>query len=61
VADGKIYLIGMDGTVTVLKTGREYQVLAQNKIDERLAASLAVAGNTIYLRSYDALYAIAGD
>lgn len=61
VADGKVYVLGMDGTVTVVKAGREYEVLSQNEIDERLAASLAVAGDTIYLRTYDALYAIAGE
>jgi len=61
VADGKVYLMGMDGTVTVVKTGREYEVLSRNEIDERLAASLAVAGDTIYLRTYEALYAIGGE
>jgi outer membrane protein assembly factor BamB len=61
VADGKVYLVGMDGTVTVVKAGREYEILSRNEIDERLAASLAVAGETIYLRTYDALYAIGGE
>ncbi len=61
VADGKLYLMGMDGTVTVLRTGRTYELLAQNTIDEQLAASLAVAGGTLYLRTYEALYAIRGN
>jgi len=50
-----------DGTVTVVKAGREYEVMATNSIDERLAASLAVAGGTIYLRTYEALYAVGGE
>ncbi len=58
VADGKLYLMGMDGTVTVLRTGRKFELLAQNRLDEQLAASLAVGEGTLYLRTYDALYAI---
>jgi outer membrane protein assembly factor BamB len=61
LADGKLYLMGMDGTVTVLRAGRRYELLAQNTIDEQIAASLAVAGNTLYLRTYEALYAIRGN
>lgn len=57
-ADGKVYLVGTDGTVSVVAAGREYRLLAKNQIDERIAASLAVAGDTLYLRSYEALYAI---
>jgi len=58
-ADGKVFLMGMDGTVSVVRAGREYELLAQNDMDERLAASLAVAAGTVYLRTYEALYAIA--
>jgi outer membrane protein assembly factor BamB len=61
LADGKLYLMGMDGTVTVLRAGRTYEVLAQNTLDEQVAASLAVAGDTLYLRTYEALYAIRGN
>jgi outer membrane protein assembly factor BamB len=58
-ADGKIYLMSADGTVTVVKAGREFEIIAKNTVDERLAASLAISNRTIYLRSYKALYAIA--
>lgn len=58
-ADGKVFLMGIDGTVSVVKAGRSYELLAQNKIDEHLAASLAIADGTIYLRTFKALYAIA--
>lgn len=57
--DGKVYLMGSDGTVSVVRAGRSYELLAQNSIDEHLAASLAVSEGTIYLRTWDALYAIA--
>lgn len=58
-ADGKVFLMAGDGTVSVVKAGRKYELLAQNQVEERLAASLAVSGGVLYLRSYEALYAIA--
>jgi outer membrane protein assembly factor BamB len=57
-ADGKIFLMSADGTVTVVKPGKKFEVIATNTIDERSAASLAISGGTIYLRTYKALYAI---
>jgi outer membrane protein assembly factor BamB len=59
-ADGKIYLIARDGTVSVAKAGKEFAILAQNKLGEQISASPAIANGTIYLRSFDALYAIRG-
>ena len=59
-ADGKIYLTATDGMVTVVKAGKQFEVIAQNTIAERLSASPAISGGTIYLRSYKALYAIGG-
>ncbi len=56
--DGKIYLMAIDGTVSVVKAGRKFEILASNNIEERIAASLAISDGTIYLRSYEALYAI---
>ena len=48
-----------DGTVSVVRPGRQFEVLAKNSVDERVASSLAVSDGTIYLRSYEALYAVA--
>ncbi|MEM7356839.1 MAG: PQQ-binding-like beta-propeller repeat protein [Acidobacteriota bacterium] len=59
-ADGKIFLVATDGTVSVIRAGKKYELLAKNTVDERLAASLAIADGVIYLRSYEALYAIGG-
>ena len=60
LADGKLYLSATDGTVSVLRPGRKFEVLAKNKIDAgRLAASPAISGGTIYLRTYEALFAVA--
>jgi outer membrane protein assembly factor BamB len=58
-ADGHIYLIAKDGVVTVIKEGTDtMEVVAENNLGEPIAASPAVADGTIYIRTYDALYAI---
>jgi len=57
-ADGKIYLTSRDGTVTVVKAGRKFEVLAENKMGESISSSPVISGGRIYLRSFDALYAI---
>lgn len=57
-ADGKIFLSGRNGMVSVCKPGKQFELIAQNSLEEPLAASPAIAGNRIYLRTYNALYAI---
>lgn len=60
ISGDKMYLGAYDGTVSVIKTGREYQLLAQNHLDERLSASPVIVNGTLYLRTAEALYAIGG-
>ena len=57
-ADGKIYLTARDGTITVVKAGRDFEILSTNKMEESISSSPAVANGRIYLRTFDALYAI---
>ncbi|MYA98969.1 PQQ-binding-like beta-propeller repeat protein, partial [Candidatus Poribacteria bacterium] len=57
-ANGHIYLTSRDGIVNVVKTGRKFEIVASNSIEEVIAASPAIANGTLYLRSYQALYAI---
>jgi len=59
-ADGHLYLTSRDGVVSVVKVGREFKLVAQNDLEESLSASPAISGGTLYLRSYDALWAIRG-
>jgi outer membrane protein assembly factor BamB len=56
--DGKIYLTGRHGLVTVIKAGRKFEILSFNDIEETISASPVISNGRIYLRSYDALYAI---
>ena len=50
-----------DGKVNVVKAGRNYQLVASNDLGESIASSPIVADGTLYLRTYDALYAIRSD
>ena len=60
-ADGKIYLTARDGVVTVAKAGRSFEVLATNDLGKgvSISSSPAISGGRIYLRTFDALFAIA--
>lgn len=58
-ADGHIYVCSRDGICTVLKAGPTFEPVAENDIgNEPITASPAISNGTLYLRSYDALYAI---
>lgn len=59
-ANGYIYLTSRDGVITVVKAGREFEIVASNAMDEVIAASPVIIDQTLYLRSYQALYAIGG-
>ncbi|MCR9293967.1 MAG: PQQ-binding-like beta-propeller repeat protein [bacterium] len=57
--DGHIYFCAKDGVCTVVKAGREFEVIASNDMNgEPITASPVVANGTLYIRTYDALYAI---
>jgi outer membrane protein assembly factor BamB len=57
-ADGKIYLTGYGGSVTVVKAGPKFEVLTHNDLEDNFTASPAVANGRIYLHGYKGLYAI---
>jgi outer membrane protein assembly factor BamB len=60
-ANGHIYFTSLDGAITVLKAGSDKpQVAAKNpKLDERTAATPAIADDTLYVRTEKHLYAFA--
>jgi len=60
-ADGKIYLTARNGVVTVVRAGPKFEILAQNDLGEPISASPAVSNGTLYLRTFEALYAIRAD
>ena len=44
--------------MVVVAAGREYQKLATNSFDEQMTASPVIVGEVIYLRTFQALYAV---
>ena len=58
IAGGHVYLTGRDGTIVVIKDGKEFEVVATNRLGEPMDASPIVVGDTIYLRGARHLYAV---
>ncbi len=57
-ADGRLYFLDQEGKTTVVKAGRDYEVLSKNQLDEGFMASPAVSGNALFLRTRTHLYRI---
>jgi outer membrane protein assembly factor BamB len=57
-AGDRIYITGRDGTTVVLKHGSKLEVLAINKLDEPVDASMALVGKQIFVRGEKNLYCI---
>jgi outer membrane protein assembly factor BamB len=55
-ADGKIFVASVDGKVTVLKAGGQWEVLGVNDLDDDIHATPALAGGRIYVRTRGTLY-----
>ena len=48
----------MQGETTVMKTGRAFEILAENRLESGCLASPAVSGNALFLRTKTHLYRI---
>ncbi len=59
LADGKIYAISEDGVTTVVRAGREFEILAKNSLPGYTLSTPAFSHGQIYIRAGDHLYAIA--
>ena len=58
LVDGKIYFFDQNGKSTVIKAAPQYEVIAENQLDEGLMASPAVSGNALFVRTKTRLYRI---
>ncbi|MGL6097299.1 MAG: PQQ-binding-like beta-propeller repeat protein [Fimbriiglobus sp.] len=58
VADGKVYFVGREGNMAVVKAGPEFELLAKNKLPDTFTASPAIADGVLYLRGWNFLWAI---
>ena len=57
-ADGRIYIQDEQGLGVVLKPGKTFEKLAENKLSERTFASYCVAEGTLFIRGEQNLYCI---
>ena len=57
-AEGRIYFFSESGSCPVIAAGRQFKVLAENKLGDGFMASAAIAGQALYLRSKSHLYRI---
>jgi outer membrane protein assembly factor BamB len=55
-ADGKVFLANVEGKVTVLKAGPQWDVLRVNDLGEEIHATPALDHGHIYLRTRTAVY-----
>jgi outer membrane protein assembly factor BamB len=55
---GRIYFFSEKNLTTVIEPGREFKVLAENQLEERVMATPAVTGDDIILRSKTHLYCL---
>lgn len=56
-ANGTIYLINEAGTATVLRAGDRLDVAAVNKLGENVRSTPAMAGNTLFVRTREHVWA----
>ncbi len=58
-AADRVYIASRNGTVAVVKHGPDFELLAENKLDDSFNASPAFVGDELYLRGTQYLYCIA--
>ena len=58
LADGRIYVTNEDGVTTVLRAGPEFEILAENDLDNYCLSSPAISEGQIFIRTTGYLYAI---
>jgi outer membrane protein assembly factor BamB len=57
--DGKVYLCSERGVITVLKAGRQWEILSSYDFGERIMATPVAAGRQLFIRTDEALYCFA--
>lgn len=57
-AAGLVYAVDEDGEAVVLRAGRDFELVARNRLQERTVASPALSDGRIYLRTTRHLYCI---
>ncbi|MFN0084291.1 MAG: PQQ-binding-like beta-propeller repeat protein [Blastocatellia bacterium] len=55
-ADGRIYFLSEEGESVVIEPGKQFKMLATNRLDGETLASMAVSNGSIFIRSQTHLY-----
>ncbi len=58
IAGGHLYLIREDGVGFVLKTGDQFEIVSENKLDTTTVATPIFVDSKIILRTFDSLYCL---
>jgi outer membrane protein assembly factor BamB len=56
-ADGKVFLVSQDGTLSVVTAKGDWEILSVNPLDDEVFATPAFADGRMYVRTKSALYA----
>jgi outer membrane protein assembly factor BamB len=56
--DGKIFITSQDGDTFVIKAGREHEVLGTNSLGEAVVSSMALTGDSIFIRAEKHLFKV---
>jgi outer membrane protein assembly factor BamB len=59
IADGKLYAAREDGAVFVARVEGKFELLAENKMGEKVIASPVAAGNRLFIRGEHHLFCVA--
>ena len=57
-SDGKIFCLDQNGITYVVEAGPTFKLVGTNELDEMCRSSLAIAHDSLYLRTVDHLYCI---
>ncbi|QDT32588.1 outer membrane protein assembly factor BamB family protein [Thalassoglobus polymorphus] len=58
LANGLLYLCNEEGETSIVKAGREFQLVSKNHLEEGMRASPGVANGALFLRTFHHLYKI---
>jgi outer membrane protein assembly factor BamB len=54
--DGKVYFVSLDGKVSVIRAGSNWEKISSGELDEQVVATPAISGSRIYIRTDGTLY-----
>ncbi len=57
-ADGKLFFVSESGEVTVIRAGVEFEILAQNQMNETCMATPAISDGMMFIRTQYHLYGV---